>query len=149
MKARENDYLKYWRVIRYYYKMKYKLTQADLDILLFLYSEVYFDRDKFNEFDELLSWEKARFERLRRNGWIAVFRRRMGARKAVYQMTPRAVRLVTEIYKKLDGSEIPVSNSYNPMFLKNVKYTDKVYRKMIIDMNTFIRQQRHQTPEQE
>lgn len=146
---RENDYLKYWRVIRYYYKMKYKLNQADLDILLFLYSEVYFDRDKFNEFDELLSWEKARFERLRRDGWITVFRKRMGTRKAVYQMSYKAVRLVTEIYKKLDGSEIPVSNSYNPMFLKNVKYTDKVYRKMIIDMNTFIRQQRHQILEQE
>lgn len=149
MKERQNDYLKYWRVIRYYYKMKYKLTQSDLDILLFLYSETYFDRDKFEEFDELLSWEKARFQKLLRQGWIMVFRKRMGTRKAIYQIAPRAVRIVTELYKKLDGSEIPVSNSFNPMFLKNVKYTDKVYRKMIIEMNSSIRQQRHQTPEQE
>jgi hypothetical protein len=46
MKKIGNDYLKYWRVIRYYIKNKYGLTQADLDILLFLYSEQYFTKDK-------------------------------------------------------------------------------------------------------
>ena len=35
------DYLKYWRVVRYYIRAKYKISTADLDILLFLYSEEY------------------------------------------------------------------------------------------------------------
>ena len=61
------DYLKYWRVIRYFVKSKYNLSQADLDILLFLYSEKYFSKDKFNEFDELLSWNVNRFENLKKN----------------------------------------------------------------------------------
>ena len=51
-----SNYLKYWRVIRYFIKSKYNLTQADLDILIFLYDESYFSKDKFKEFDELLSW---------------------------------------------------------------------------------------------
>ena len=58
-----SDYLKYWRVIRYFIKSKYKLSQGDLDILLFLYSEKYFSKEKFNEFDELLSWNVNRFDK--------------------------------------------------------------------------------------
>jgi len=147
MKSRDYDYLKFWRVIRYYYKIKYNLNQADLDMLLFLYSESYYTKDKFIEFDELLSWDIRRFDRLLRDGWIEVFRKRMGHRKALYQLSYKGTRLVTEIYKKLNGKEIPVSSSYNTMFHKNVSYADKVYRNMIIEMNKTIRQSRHQTPE--
>jgi hypothetical protein len=147
MKLKVNDYLKFWRVIRYFYKIKYGLNQADLDMLLFLYSESYFSKDKFIEFDELLSWDEHRFDRLLRDGWIQVFRKRMGARKALYDISYKGTRMVTEIYKKLNGEEIPVSSSHNPMFKKNVSYADKVYRNMIIEMNTTIRQSRHQTPE--
>ena len=48
-----NDYLKYWRVIRYFIKAKYDLTTADLDMLLFLKSEGRFDKDKFDDFNEM------------------------------------------------------------------------------------------------
>ena len=51
----QSDYLKYWRVVRQFVKVKYGLSQADLDILLFLKSEQYFSKDKFKEFDQLLS----------------------------------------------------------------------------------------------
>ena len=64
----KSDYLKYWRVVRYYVKAKYNLSQADLDILLFLYSESYFSRDKFAEFDSLLSWNETRFDKLLKDG---------------------------------------------------------------------------------
>ena len=50
MKSNTDDYLKYWRVIRQFVKIKYELTQADLDVLLFLYSEKYFDKNKFEEY---------------------------------------------------------------------------------------------------
>jgi hypothetical protein len=147
MKSKAYDYLKYWRVIRYFYKRKYGLGQADLDMLLFLYSESYFTKDKFTEFDELLSWDINRFERLLHDGWIVVFRKRMGARKALYELSYKGTRMITEIYKKLNGDEIPTSVSHNPVFKKNVSYADKVYRNMIISMNATIKQQRHQPPE--
>jgi hypothetical protein len=140
----KSDYLKYWRVVRQFIKVKHKLSQSDLDILLFLKSEEYFSKDKFQEFDDLISWEKHRFERLRQEGWIEVFRKRMGKRKALYQLSQKAKRVTTSIYKYLNGKEIPTSNDGNPMFLRNVSYTDKVYRNFIIKMNAFIKQQRHQ-----
>jgi hypothetical protein len=147
MKSNQDDYLKYWRVIRQFAKIKYNLTQADLDMLLFLYSEKYFGRDKFEEFDNLLGWDVNRFFRLKQTGWIIMFRNRVGNRKALYQLTLKATRMIQSIYRKLNGEEIPVSNTNNKMFAKNVSYSDKVYRDMIIEMNKTIKQQRHRSLE--
>lgn len=139
----DNDYLKYWRVVKYYVKAKYGLTQAELEVLLFLKSEGYFDKDKFKEFDALISWNVNRFDKLRRDGWIEVFRRRDGKRKALYQLSMKSKRVVDLVYKKLNGEELPMSESHNPMFKKEVSYSSKVYRNFIKQMNAFIRQQRH------
>ena len=79
-----DDYLKYWRVIRYFIKAKYNITQAELDMLLFLRTERFFSKDRFKEFDELLSWNVNRFDKLKRDGWIEVFRKRAGKKKAIY-----------------------------------------------------------------
>lgn len=145
MKSNQDDYMKYWRVIRQFAKVKYELTQSDLDMMFFLYSEKYFDRAKFAEFDTLLDWDMNRFESLRKRGWIEVFK--MGTRKATYKLSIKATRVIQSLYRKLSGEEIPTSNSFNRMFLKNVSYTDRVYRDMIIKMNEAIKQRRHQTPE--
>lgn len=147
MKSGADDYLKFWRVISYYFKSKHGLTQADLDTILFLYSEKYFDKAKFSEYNELLSWDKYRFGRLLRDGWISVFRKRIGHRKTIYELSYRGVNLCEDIYRKLNGEEIPTSLSQNSMFHKNVSYFDKVYRNMIKEMTSFTRQQRHRSHE--
>jgi hypothetical protein len=137
-----NDYLKYWRVVRYYVKAKYGLSTPDLEMLLFLNGEKYFDKDKFREFDKLISWDRHRFDRLLRDGWIEVFRKR-SKNKALYDTSYRTKRVIDKIYKQLNGEEIPTDMGNNPMFAKNVGYNDKVYRNMILQMNEFTRQQRH------
>jgi len=139
----ENDYLKYWRVVKYYVKAKYGLTQAELEMLLFLKSEGYFDKDKFKEFDALISWNVNRFDKMRRDGWIEVFRRRDGKRKALYQLSMKSKRMIALVYKKLNGEELPMSDSHDPMFRRDATYNSKVYRNFIKQMNAFIRQQRH------
>jgi len=147
MKSQVNDCLKYWRVIRYFIKAKYGLSTADLDMLLFLYSEEIFSKKKFEEFDNLLIWDGERFNRLYKEGWIEVFRNRKKTTKSLYPLSYKTERVISGIYKKLSGEEIPTSLSGNPMFAKNVKYTDKVYRNMILQMNEVIRQQRRLSPE--
>jgi hypothetical protein len=147
MKSNQDDYLKYWRVIRQFVKVKYDLTQSDLDMLFFLYSEKYFDRDKFIEFNNILGWDVMRFQRLKKEGWIEIFRKRVGKRKTLYQLSSKSVNMIRLVYKKLSGEEIPVSQSQNKMFAKNVSYTDKRYKDMILEMNAFIKQQRHHAPE--
>ena len=147
MKLKVNDCLKYWRVIRYFIKSKYGLTTSGLDMLLFLYSEDIFSKEKFDEFDSLLSWNEARFDRLLRDGWIEVFRKRRKKHKTLYGVTFKAQRVISSVYKKLSGEEIPTSLNNNPIFAKNVKYSDKAYRKMILEMNHLRRQQQRLSPE--
>lgn len=146
MKKTPEDYLKFWRVIRRYVKSKHQIGQEDLDVLLFLYSEGYFGRSDFDRFVELVSWDKARFERLRENGWIEHFRIRRGKLRALYQLSFKAKNLVADIYRKLNGEEIPTSLSQNPMFLKNVSYNEKVYRNMILEMNAYTKAHRYVKP---
>lgn len=142
----KDDYLKYWRVIRYFVRAKYNLTQADLELMLFLRSEGYFDKDTFHKFNELLSWNTSRFARLLKDDWIKIIRKRSGPTKEVYSLTFKANRMLTSIYKKLSGEEIPTTQANNPMYAKNVKYSDKVYRNFIRDTmkttNAIKRQQR-------
>lgn len=142
MKSTPSDYLKFWRVIRYYMKAKHELSQADLDILLFLYSEGYFGKEKFDYFSELVSWDKERFDSLLKRTWLERFRRRGPDGRALYCLSDKAKKVIRDIYRKLEGEEIPTSLSYNPMFLKNVSYNDKVYRNMILQMNAYYREQK-------
>jgi|TARA_R100000951_G_scaffold102186_1_gene94139 hypothetical protein len=137
-----HDYLKYWKVVRYFVKAKYKINTADLDMLLFLYSERYFSKSQFKEFNELLSWDINRFSRLLRDGWISVFRKRQGNKKTLYELSYKGKRMISSIYSKLNGEEIPMDRSNNPMYAKNVSYSDKVYKNFITDMNKYIREQR-------
>ena len=142
--SRKRDYLKYWRVIRYFVMRKYKVNTQELDMLLFLYSEEYFNVDKFQEFNSLLGWNKNRFDKLKREGWIEVIRphNRRERKKALYGLSFKAVRMLGSIYDKLDGGPLPTSKSNTPMFLADVGFSDKVYRKQILKMNEAIRQER-------
>lgn len=142
------DYLKYWRVIRYYIQAKNKISASELDMLLFLYSERYFQYKQFREYNQLMTWDKDRFYLLLKNGWIEPFRLKTKGlyRTSIYQLSYKSINMIRNIYKLMNGEEIPDS-LYNPLFYKNVRYTDKVYRNMIKQMNEFIRQQRHHAPE--
>ena len=120
-----HDCLKYWRVIRYFIKSKYNLSTAEIEMLLFLYSEDIFTKKKFEE------------------GWIEIFKKRKVSTRSIFQLSYKSQRMIDSIYKKLSGEEIPTQERGNPIFKKNVKYTDKVYKQMIIEMNKSIRQQQH------
>ena len=99
-----HDYLKYWKVVRYFVKAKYKINTADLDMLLFLYSERYFSKSQFKEFNELLSWDINRFSRLLRDGWISVFRKRQGNKKTLYELSYKGKRMISSIEGRFSGS---------------------------------------------
>lgn len=136
-----HNYLKYWKVVKQFVKIKYKLSTADIEMLLFLRSEKYFSKEDFDEFNELFHWERNRFERLRQEGWVDVFRKKKGKSRVLYQLSYKAQRIITSLYKKLEGEEIPESKSSNPMFLANASYTDKVHRNFIKKLNESIRQE--------
>jgi hypothetical protein len=147
MKSKKSDYLKYWRIVRHYIKVKYNISQSDLEILLFLHTEPYFTKDKFAEFNSVISWDRKRFDRLNQEGWIEGIKTFRVGRRMKYSLSYRATRLVEEVYRILEGKEIPTSESTNPMFKRNVSYTDKVYRNFIMNLRTKSKQQQRHAPE--
>jgi len=138
-----HDYMKFWRVIRYWAKAKYKLSTPDIDMILFLYSEDYFNKTKFIEFEELMSWDVKRFDMLLARGLIQVWRKGYGKHTTLYELSHLGKTIARNIYRKLNGEEISESPQLNPLFKKNISFTDKIYRKSIKKLNDFIKQQRY------
>lgn len=143
VKTPTNNYLKYYRIIRYFIKKKYNLSQADLEMLYFLHDEDYFSRDKFKEYNTVMTWDKNRFNRLVKEGWIDKFRNHNNTRKALYQLTYKGVNVVRSVYNKLEGQVMPTSEKGNPLFSGKLSTKDNAYKNMIIEMNAFIKQQQH------
>jgi len=142
------DYLKYYKVIRQYFKAKHKISQAQLDVLIFMYSEGYFTKERFDDFDRLLPWNRERFNKMLEDGWFEIFRKKGRGRAVIYQMSDKGKLLIADLYRKLNGEDIPVQKCNNPIFLKRkAKYSEKIYKDMIIEMNDFNKQQRRRSPE--
>lgn len=121
---------------------------ADLEMLLFLYSERLFKRSDFNDYEELFSWDTSRFNDLLRDGWISVWRKAKGSEPALYEVSYKGKRLIVSIYKKLSGEEtISESPQRNPIFKKSSPYTDKVYKRAIKRMNKATEQRRRHAQE--
>ena len=130
------DFLKHWRVVRYYIKRKYNLNQSDLDLILFLYSEGRFTKKIFDDYEAVFNWERKRFKRLMNEGWIVTWRKQHGRRYSLYELSHKAKTLVNRAYKILNGEEkIPSTPKRNPLLKERVTYNDKVYRKVIKDIN--------------
>ena len=137
---RKDDYMKYWRAIYHYTKVKHDITSADLDMLLFLYSESYFTTKTFLEFNKILAISRTRLKKMVDAGWIDIFRKgktRLGAR---YQLSRKAVILVTTLYRQMNGG--PVQESNEKLFQKkNKSYMDKRYAEQLRRRNVIIQQQ--------
>lgn len=136
MEAVKKDYLKYHAPIKKYFMVKYKLTPSKIDMLLFLYSERYFDNEKYKEYESLFYWDYTRLSTLLRDDWVRVFRKGVKFKsRTIYCLSPKAQSMIKSFYAKLEGEEIPSAPYSNPLFYKNVTYTEKKYRDFIVSLN--------------
>ena len=146
-KTPSHNYLKYWRVIRYWVKAKYNLGTPELEMLLFLYSEDIFNKTRFKKYVQIMSWDINRFAKLLKEDWIHVWRKRQGNQTTLYELSYKSKRIIGLVYKKLNGEEVSETAHYNPLFRNDISYMDRIYRDSIIEMNKFIKQQRHLSQE--
>jgi DNA-binding MarR family transcriptional regulator len=134
MRLRKNNYLKYFKVIRRYIMAKYNVTPAELDVLLYIYSESYFTVKTFMKISKTLKWDSDRLFKLIRAGWVEKFRNASPGRPARYQITMKGSRLVTELYNILEGDkEIRQNKRANPMY-SGEQNSDRFYIKLLEDM---------------
>lgn len=132
---RDLKILKYYRVIRRWVCKQYELKDADLELLIYLDCKGLFKRDDFINGMFTYSWDKHRWERLRRDGWIDVWkeRNRKDSKYAMYKTSMKTKLMVNRIYKIMLGQEdIPITRAN--VFYNNDTYTAKVMNKAIDDM---------------
>lgn len=132
---REINLFKYYRLVRRWACKTYSLKDADLELLIYLDCKELFTRNDFIDGVYTYSWDKNRWERLRKEGWIDVFkhRDRITSKYTVYKVSSKTKRLITRIYRILLAEEdLPTTAS--SVFYKNKSYTDKVFNKAIDDM---------------
>ena len=82
-----------------------------------------------------MSWNTNRFYDLIKRGWIHKWRPKKGNEAALYELTFQAKRMISNVYAKLNGEEIPENSINNPVFKHDVKYRDKVYRNYMKKIN--------------
>ena len=71
---RDIKILKYYRIIRRWACKQNKLKDADLELLIYLDCKGLFTREDFINGVYTYTWDKHRWERLRRDGWIDVWK---------------------------------------------------------------------------
>ena len=132
---REIQLFKYYRLVRKWACKTYDLTDADLELLVYLDCKSRFTRNNFIDGSYTMSWDKNRWERLRREGWIEVWRHRNRTtiKYSIYKTSFKCSQLISRIYRILLGEE-DLPTSERNIFFNNRSYTDKVYNKAIDDM---------------
>ncbi len=110
------NFLKYNKVAKFWALKKYKLNDADLDMLFFLIDEQLFTASDFEKYERIHRWDKNRFKKLVRTEWIVKWRTegQDSNRFALYAVSSKGKRMVDYYYQLLNGeilySEIPHNN---------------------------------------
>ena len=132
---RDLKILKYYRLVRKWACKTYELTDSDLELLIYLDCKERFTRKEFIDGTYTYSWDKNRWERLRQQGWIEVWRHRnrTSIKYSIFKTSYKCSQLISRIYRILLGEE-DLPTSERSVFYNNKSYTDKVYNKAIDDM---------------
>lgn len=123
---RNSKIFTHYRTVRRWAAAKYKITSAEVELLISIHCIKRFDSHDFTDREITMTWDKERFQRLRRDGWIDVYRHHKKTKngRTIFKPSRKCNDMVNGIYRILLGEdEIPI-NKYTP-FNKNETYTDK------------------------
>ena len=93
---------KYYRLVRKWACKTYDLTDADLELLIYLDCKKRFTRNDFINGTYTYSWDRKRWEKLRKAGFIDVWRQRnrTSIKYTIYKTSFKTQHLIMRIYKK-------------------------------------------------
>jgi DNA-binding HxlR family transcriptional regulator len=100
-------YLKYYKIVRRFAKDKYNLTYQELDLLLFIADEKYFNMKKFEEYRNVITATRNMLQRLIDKGLVNVIEWPFPKVKPRYKISFKGTRIVNIIYQMLDGKMLP------------------------------------------
>ena len=125
--------LKHYRIIRKWACKTCDIKEADLELLIYLEAIDLFTKDDFKKGTYSYSWDNRRWNRLLKQGWITVWRKRNRTTQKyhIYKVSVKCKQLTSRMYRIMTGEEnIPVSK------IKNNTYSNKVLLKSIEYLNS-------------
>ena len=131
------DFLKYYRLVSRWAAKNNDLKIADLELLFYLDPITYFTINDFKDGTIYYSWDKTRFYRLQRDGWIDKVHIGKGRYRDhnKYKVSYKGKMLINRIYKMLIGKELIPESAKRNTILKRKSYIDKVYSQAIKKFN--------------
>jgi len=129
--------LKHYRIIRKWAAKNNNITDADLELLIYLDCIDLFTKIDFKMGAYSYSWNNRRWNSLLKEGWIVVWRKRnMTTQKYhIYRVSFKGKQLINRMYKMMLGIEdIPTSERRN-VIMKGETYTNKVLKVSIDNVN--------------
>ena len=134
---KELNLLKHYRIIRKWACKNNDLTDADLEVLIYLDCMDLFSKYDFEQGVYSYSWDNRRWGRLLKDGWIVVWRHRNRTTQKynIYKVSFKCKQLIMRIYRIMLGEDdIPTSARRNKLIAGDT-YTDKVMTKAIYNVN--------------
>ena len=133
---KELNLLKHYRIIRKWACKNNELNDADLELLIYLDALDLFTKQDFKTGTYSYSWDNRRWNRLLKQGWITVWRKRNRTTQKyhIYKVSTKCKQLISRMYRIILGEEdITITNS-NKIF-KNNSYINKVLRTSVANVN--------------
>jgi hypothetical protein len=134
---KELNLLKHYRVIRKWACRNNELNDADLELLIYFDCMDYFTKHDFQIGTYAYSWDNRRWNRLLKEGWIVVWRKRNRTTRKynIYKVSFKCKQLISRMYRIMLGEEdIPTSEKRNSI-MRGKTYTDKVLQTAINNVN--------------
>ena len=134
---KELNLLKHYRIIRKWACKNNELNDADLELLIYLDALDLFTKQDFKTGVYSYSWDNRRWNRLLKNGWIVVWRKRNRTTQKyhIYKTSFKFKQLLSRIYRIVLGEEDIPENDRTNKIMKRNSYTDKVLSVSIRNLN--------------
>ena len=128
---------KHYRIIRKWASKTCDIKEADLELLMYLDSLDLFTKQDFKTGTYSYSWDNRRWNRLLKDGWIVVWRKRNRTTQKyhIYKTSVRFKHLLSRIYRITLGEEDIPENSNSNKIMKRNSYMDKVLSFSIENLN--------------
>ena len=135
--VKELNLLKHYRIIRKWACKNNNITDAELELLVYLDCLDLFTKHDFELGSYSYSWDKKRWDRLLKEGWITVWRRRNNTTQKynIYKVSFKCKQLISRMYRIMLGEEDIPTSSHRNKIMKGGSYTDKVLITSIKNVN--------------
>jgi len=119
--------LKHYRIIRKWACRNNGLSDADLELLVYLDCMEFFTKQDFKTGTYTYSWNNRRWNDLLKQGWITVWRERNHTTQKynIYKVSFKCKQLISKMYRIMLGIE-DIPTSYRNSIMSGKTYTDTV-----------------------